>query len=84
MPGLVLREDQDGLATLTLNRPDKLNALNVEMFVELRGHVDRIAQETDRIGGLRQGDRDYVVQPVDVTELAQKIAAVGCSRVHAG
>jgi enoyl-CoA hydratase/carnithine racemase len=50
MPGLVLREDHGGLATLTLNRPDKLNALNVEMFVELRGHVDRIAQETDRIG----------------------------------
>jgi enoyl-CoA hydratase/carnithine racemase len=50
MPGLVLREDKDGLATLTLNRPDKLNALNVEMFVELRGHVDAIAAETDRVG----------------------------------
>src|SRR5216684_2987930 len=50
MSELVLREDQDGLTTLTLNRPEKLNSLNVEMFVELRAHVDRIANETDRIG----------------------------------
>ena len=50
MPALVLREDQDGLATLTLNRPEKLNALNVEMFVELRAHVDQIATETDHVG----------------------------------
>ena len=50
MAGLVLREDRDGLATLTLNRPEKLNSLNVEMFVELRAHVDQIARETDRVG----------------------------------
>ena len=50
MSKLVLREDKDGLARLTLNRPDKLNSLNVEMFVELRTYVDQIAQETDRIG----------------------------------
>jgi enoyl-CoA hydratase len=35
MAGLVLREDRDGLATLTLNRPEKLNSLNVEMLVEV-------------------------------------------------
>jgi enoyl-CoA hydratase len=52
MPELVLREDQDGLATLTLNRPDKLNALNVEMFIELKNHVDKIAREIDRIGAV--------------------------------
>src|ERR1700676_5653542 len=50
MAGLVLREDRDGLATLTLNRPEKLNSLNVGMFIELRAHVEQIAREPERIG----------------------------------
>jgi twitching motility two-component system response regulator PilH len=35
------------------------------------------SQETDRIWGLRQGAKDYIVKPVDVKELASKIAALG-------
>lgn len=50
MSELVLREDRDGLATLTLNRPDKLNALTVAVFQALRQHVLRLAGETERIG----------------------------------
>ena len=42
MEALVLREDRDGLARLTLNRPDKLNALSMELFVELDDHVAAI------------------------------------------
>jgi len=43
---LVLRTDSDGLCTLTLNRPDKLNALNPALFMELRTHIDAIAEDT--------------------------------------
>jgi len=32
MTDLVLREDFDGWCRLTLNRPDKLNALTVALF----------------------------------------------------
>ncbi len=42
---LVVREDSNGLTTLTLNRPDKLNALTVAMFSELRDHVQDIERD---------------------------------------
>ncbi len=47
---LVLRDDVDGVATITLNRPDKLNALNPALFVELRDHIDVLAKQTDTVG----------------------------------
>ncbi len=50
MSDLVTRTDKDGLCTLTLNRPDKVNALNVRMFLQLRAHVDEIAGLTETIG----------------------------------
>ncbi|NQV95510.1 MAG: enoyl-CoA hydratase/isomerase family protein, partial [Sphingomonadales bacterium] len=49
MTNLVLREDQDGWTLLTLNRPDKLNALTVAMFQELRDHIADLRKD-DRIG----------------------------------
>jgi enoyl-CoA hydratase/carnithine racemase len=42
---LVRREDRDGWALLTLNRPDKLNALTVPMFSELRRHIAHLKED---------------------------------------
>lgn len=50
MSELVLREDRDGRATLILNRPDKLNSLNVPVFEALATHVKALANETEKIG----------------------------------
>jgi enoyl-CoA hydratase len=50
MAPLVIREDDNGLAILTLNRPEALNALSPALFVELRAHIDAIAASTETIG----------------------------------
>ncbi len=50
MSDLVLREDRDGIAYLTLNRPEKLNALTVALFKELDGHVEQLEGQTGEIG----------------------------------
>ncbi|MBM4382585.1 MAG: enoyl-CoA hydratase/isomerase family protein [Deltaproteobacteria bacterium] len=41
----VTREDENGIATLTLNRPDKLNAIDIPLMAELRAHVDALASD---------------------------------------
>ncbi len=46
----LLREDKDGQCTLTLNRPEQLNALNSAVFLELDAHIADIAKKTDSIG----------------------------------
>ena len=50
MTHTVLREDTDGLAILTLNRPEKLNSLNVEAFEDLLAHIEALAGQTETIG----------------------------------
>jgi enoyl-CoA hydratase/carnithine racemase len=42
MTELVLRSDIEGACFLTLNRPEVLNALNLELFAELRAHVEAL------------------------------------------
>ena len=50
MSELVLRRDGSGVATLTLNRSDALNALSPDLFVDLRGHVKNIAGDVENVG----------------------------------
>ena len=58
--GLVLRSDDGGIATLTLNRPDKLNAMNPAAFVELRNHLEAIADDRSvRVVVLRGAGRAF-------------------------
>jgi enoyl-CoA hydratase len=47
---LVLCTDDDSLSVITLNKPDKLNALDSEMFRQLLRHIERLEQLPDQIG----------------------------------
>ena len=42
---LVLREDAQGIARLTLNRPAARNALSMEMMAALQARLDAIADD---------------------------------------
>ena len=48
MGDLVLCTVEDGLARLTLNRPEKLNALSIAAFREIAAHLD--ALDSDKVG----------------------------------
>ncbi|HCS69738.1 MAG TPA: enoyl-CoA hydratase [Rhodospirillaceae bacterium] len=42
---LLLRDDRDGIATLTLNRPDKFNALSTELMGAIQDQLDALAED---------------------------------------
>ncbi len=52
MNGKAVRSDRDGLCTLTLNRPEKLNALDTDTFRDLDEHLSALEQQTDTVGCL--------------------------------
>ncbi len=74
MAELVLRHDHDGLATLTLNRPDKLNSLDQPLCQELRIHLDDIARQTGEIGlvVLRGAGKGFCAGN-DIAEMSQRV-----------
>lgn len=57
-------------ATRTITRDEQTKHIPVIMCTSK-------GQETDRIWGMRQGARDYLVKPIDQKELLEKIAALG-------
>jgi len=47
MSDILLRNDSDGIATLTLNAPERLNALSDAMLAALQGQIDALAADRD-------------------------------------
>jgi twitching motility two-component system response regulator PilH len=74
-PDLVLMDvvmpGQNGFqATRTLTKDDATKHIPVIICTSK-------AQETDKVWGMRQGARDYIVKPVNQADLLAKIAALG-------
>lgn len=59
---LVLREDQQGICTLTLNRPDKFNALSAAMIEALSAQLDAIRADAKvRVVVIKANGRAFCV-----------------------
>jgi len=73
---LLTRADSGGVATLTLNRPDKRNALNAALVAELAAALEATAGDASvRVVALRGAGRDFCAG-ADLAELEQ-IADMG-------
>jgi enoyl-CoA hydratase/carnithine racemase len=73
---------RDGLvATITLNRPDKRNALTTGMIARLHGEIERLASDGDaRVVVLRAAGAAFCAG-LDLRELAEQRAA-GAAETH--
>jgi enoyl-CoA hydratase len=76
MNDLVVREDRGGAAVLTLNRPEKLNALSKDMIERLEEQVDAIERETRTIGlVILRGAAGNFSSGHDMTEVLAQVKA---------
>jgi enoyl-CoA hydratase len=81
---LLLFQVADRIATITVNRPDKLNALNDALMRELGLAIDE-ARSRDDVGAvLLTGAGRAFVAGADIAELAGQSAAEGKARAERG
>ncbi|MBX7150210.1 enoyl-CoA hydratase/isomerase family protein [bacterium] len=67
----ILLETKNKIAYLTINRPDKLNALNSETFTELYDAFKKLNDDSQVIGVILTGSGEKAfVAGADITELA--------------
>ncbi len=74
----------DRIATITVNRPDKLNALNDALMAELGIAIDEARRRTDVGGVLLTGAGRAFVAGADIGELADQTAVDGKARAERG
>ena len=64
--------DQAGLLTITINRPDKLNALNADTIEEIRTAIQRVYDDNTIRGVILTGSGEKAfVAGADISELAE-------------
>ncbi|KPK79357.1 MAG: hypothetical protein AMS25_12950 [Gemmatimonas sp. SM23_52] len=66
---VVLVEKKDGIATITVNRPDKLNALNAEVIVSLAMALEQLRKDDDvRVAVLTGAGEKAFIAGADIAE----------------
>ena len=74
----------DRIATITVNRPDKLNALNDALMDELRRAIAEARRRSDVGAVLLTGAGRAFVAGADITELVDQTAIEGKARAQRG
>jgi enoyl-CoA hydratase len=74
----------DRIATLTVNRPDKLNALNDATIAELGRAIDEVRVRDDIGGLIVTGAGRAFVAGADISELSSQTPTVAKARSRAG
>src|SRR2546425_5466983 len=78
-------EIRDGVAFVTVNRPDKLNALNDQVMLELADAAERIATETEIKGAILTGaGPKSFVAGADIGDLSRQGPFDGKARAQRG
>ena len=81
----LLFETRDGIAFVTINRPDKLNALNDQVMSELANAAERIATEAEIKGVILTGSGPKsFVAGADIGDLAKQGPFDGKARAQRG
>src|SRR6266702_3673151 len=81
----LLFEIRDGIAFVTINRHDKLNALNDQVMLELAGAAERIATEPDIKGAILTGSGPKsFVAGADIGDLSRQGPFDGKARAQRG
>ena len=70
----VLFAVEDGVATLTFNRSERLNALNAEMFSEIAGVFDRVRRNPEIRALILTGRGRAFIAGADIKELSESDA----------
>jgi enoyl-CoA hydratase len=81
----LLFEPRDGIAFITINRPDKLNTLSDQVIDELGDAADRIAAEAEIKGAILTGaGQKAFVAGADISDLARQGPFDGKARALKG
>ena len=71
MYSTILTEETDGILTITINRPDKLNVLNKEVFTDISNAVDEVNNNPSIKSAIITGSGPKAfVAGADITEFA--------------